>query len=279
MALTGAALLAETGAHVGKVFAAHANHIEITGDGIQKLRKGTRLAVQTQKGEVLVVVTETFHTKLNCRVVGKNQNWVQPGDAVHIPLPKKPQVKIPAKKPEPIQAKKTSGSLTDNKDGTIFDSKTGLLWKKCSEGQNNDPTCNGIAQGYAFCPAADNTCNGNNLGGQVDNGPLFEACDGLNRESFAGRKNWRVPLGDELKSLVMCNDGKPVPNGEINCKGDRTGPVIDKKIFPATQAGHYWTAKSHGEDLNNAWVVYFYNGLYDHFQKTNRFYVRCVSGP
>lgn len=240
--------------------------------------KGTRLAVHTQNGEVPVVVIETFHTKLNCRVVGKKQDWIKAGDEVHIPLPKKPEVKPPAKKPEPIAAHNTSGSLIDKKDGTIFDSKTNLTWKKCSEGQNNDAACSGTAQGYAFCPAQDNSCNGNNPGGRVDNGPLYEACEQLNRESFARRNNWRVPLGDELKSLVVCNDGKPVPNGARYCE-NTTGPVIDTKKFPATKAGHYWTSKSYGENLKDAWVVYFYNGLYDYFQKTNQFYVRCVSGP
>lgn len=278
MVLSGSALLAETGVHVGKVFAVRANNVEITGDGIQKLRKGTRLAVQTKKGEVLVMVTETFHTKLNCRAVGKNHNWIQPGDEVHIPMPKKPEAKPPVKKPDPISAKKTSGSLTDNRDGTVFDSKTNLTWKKCSEGQNNDATCSGTAQGYAFCPTPDNTCNGNTPGGQVSVGPLYEACEQLNRESFTGRKNWRVPSGDELKSLVVCIDGKPVPNGARYCE-NTTGPVIDTKIFPATKAGHYWTNKSYGENLKDAWVVYFYNGLHDYFQKTNQFYVRCVSGP
>lgn len=277
--VSGPAFLAETGAHVGRVFAVHPHHIEITGDNIQKLRKGARLAVLAQKGEVLVIVTETFHTKLNCRVVGKKHNWIKPGDEVRIPLPKKPEIKPPAKKPDPVPAKKTSGSLTDNKDGTIFDSKTNLTWKKCSEGQNNDATCSGVAQGFAFCPTADNNCNGNISGAKLGNGPLYEACDRLNRESFAGQKTWRVPSGDELKSLVVCNDGKPVPNAAQYCEGNRTGPVIDTKFFPATQAGHYWTSNSSGEDPKNAWVVYFYNGLHDHFQKTNRFDVRCVSGP
>ncbi len=131
----------------------------------------------------------------------------------------------------------------DNGNGTVRDKSTGLLWQKCSMGQN-----------------ADNTCSGSAITDIWDSALTY--CNTL---TLAG-KTWRLPNGNELKSIT-----------------DRTvaSTVIDTTIFPATVAGYYWSSSSY-PDAQYAWYVRFSTGevagALKNFTPVMR-NARCVSGP
>ena len=93
-------------------------------------------------------------------------------------------------------------SYTDNGNGTVTDNLTGLMWKKCSEGQNNDSTCSGTALIYTWEDA-------------------LTQCENL---SFAGYTDWRLPNKRELFSIVHFGT---------------YAPAINTTYFPNTQSALY----------------------------------------
>ena len=137
---------------------------------------------------------------------------------------------------------------TDNGNGTVTDSATGLVWQKCSAGQG--------------------TTLGNCSTGSISSYTWSNAityCEGL---TLGGRSDWRLPNINELRSIVDY--------------GKSSLPTIDSTSFPNTQSDYYWSSSTYAKLTVYAWIVQFYNGGVDYYNKTNstyNFYVRCVSGP
>lgn len=100
-----------------------------------------------------------------------------------------------------------------------------------------------------------------------------------------GYDDWQLPSKEELKSLVVCSNGKPTPLGDIEWCGSEgwsdlfTSPTI-APIFSCQQA-QYWTkTASNDEDFPGIfyWQVGFYGGfaIPGGHAIGNKFYVRCV---
>jgi hypothetical protein len=116
---------------------------------------------------------------------------------------------------------------------------TGLLWQKCSAGQ--DPlTCSGTPTGYTWS-------QGNSY------------CQGLTLDG----KTWRLPSFIEMQLL-----------GENRT----TQPSIDTSIFPNSQNARYWSSNVNSLDSNYARFIDNSNVLSFNIDKSNTYYVRCVSG-
>jgi len=117
----------------------------------------------------------------------------------------------------------------DNGDGTITDHATGLMWQK--SGSPNDISYEN-AKAY------------------VEN---------LNREGFAGHKDWRFPTVDELKSLTQ----EKLSNDLLYIN-----PIFDKKQSSC------WTLDHRGFGM--AWfVIFYFNGVRWH-EFFKNYYVRAV---
>ncbi|HPO47042.1 MAG TPA: DUF1566 domain-containing protein [Spirochaetota bacterium] len=131
-------------------------------------------------------------------------------------------------------------------DYTTNDNLTGLVWKSCSEGLSGSNCGTGAATAY----------NWNNA---------LEACIVLNSLNgglgYAGRKTWRLPTIQELKSII--NYGA-------------ASPAIDAIRFPGT-ASYYWSSNKYIPSSNNAWGVSFDAGFVRTDPLTDTNYVRCVS--
>jgi len=130
-------------------------------------------------------------------------------------------------------------NYTVNADNTITDNVTGLVWRRCSQGQNDDATCTGTAGTYTW---------GNALL-QCEN----ETADG---------GGWRLPNVRELMTIVDY--------------GKTTAPRINATAFPSTVSNYYWTSTTYMSGTNTAWIVYFNNSTVTSGPKTNSYYVRCV---
>lgn len=96
-------------------------------------------------------------------------------------------------------------NLINNNDGTITDRATGLQWAQCSLGQDSFLAHQCVTQPQPV------------KGGMAE--ALNMVRDFNAKEGLAGKRDWRLPTPAELKTLVVCSNGKPVPmaDGE-SCK-------------------------------------------------------------
>ena len=136
-------------------------------------------------------------------------------------------------------------SYTDNLNGTITDNVTGLIWKKCSEGQNNDASCSGPAATYGW-------------GGM--SGALAQ-CESL---TFAGASDWRLPNIKELMSIVDYGTSAVVK--------------INGSYFQNTQASNYWSSTYNVLTSSYRWMLDFSKGVVSNGWNSDSYYVRCVRG-
>lgn len=179
--------------------------------------------------------------------------------------------------------------------------RNSLVWLRCSHGQQwNAAAGNCTATGKApafgaqqlrFCATNDNMCNGGSEGGTLASGDVFDACNQLNTgDGKYGIKTWRVPASEELRLLVICTDGTPVPlkdygtdpykcglKGKNYVNGSWKAPALDQGLFPNSMSLEYWSSSSDGKNKASAWYTAFQNGWTHRASKANRSYVRCVS--
>ena len=136
----------------------------------------------------------------------------------------------------------TQPSYTVNADNTVTDNRTGLMWRRCSQGKNDDATCTGSALAYGWTNA-------------------LAQCE-AETEDYS---DWRLPNSKELYSLV---------------KYEGTAPFMDQAIFPATVSSYYWTGTTYAASTTYAMVVYLDVGSVIIDNKASTYYVRCVrAGP
>lgn len=166
------------------------------------------------------------------------------------------------------------GVYQDNANGTVYFSGRNITWAKCSQdntgtatlynsGSNNCTGGSGTIGTFAYCPAFNDSCNGNVAGQNLDGGgvsPAYSTCNALNSGAgFAGRTSWRVPTYAELSSLVTVN----------------VNPAINSTLFPGTASFEYWSATSYS--TSQTWQIHFATGVNTASIKTSAYRVRCVS--
>jgi len=92
-------------------------------------------------------------------------------------------------------------AVTDNGDQTVTIPAYNLTITKCRAGTSGQ-YCETGSPTYAFCNAADNSCNGGTDSGSLDGGgtsAAYTVCDGL---VLGGHSDWRLPMLDEAKKLT-----------------------------------------------------------------------------
>jgi len=155
------------------------------------------------------------------------------------------------------------GRYTDNQDGTVTDRVTELQWMRCSVGQRwTGKGCSGKAKEMLWEKAQQQTAH------------------------FAGKRDWRIPSIEELRTLVYCSSGLPdyFRSGEkdiSSCEGDYRQPTIDAVAFPnMSWYLHYWSPGLYDEQDPSSYVgmVNFYNGNSSYSHRRYPRYVRLVRG-
>ncbi len=154
-----------------------------------------------------------------------------------------------ASKPTRTPAKALiDGRYRDNLNGT--DTKTNLIWMRCSLGQQKTgSTCVGLSM-------------------EMDWNDALKTAMSF---SYAGQSNWRVPIVDELDTLVQCSAGRAPsarPNGKFvadtdgSCHSNEfSNPKININAFPNTLiVGFFWSSSPNTYHSGYAWGVYFDSG-------------------
>lgn len=135
------------------------------------------------------------------------------------------------------------------RDGEIVrDTVTGLEWMRCSLGQTwNGATqhCTGIASAYTFEGSRDAVTQMNRAGG------------------YGGFTDWRLPVIEELRTIVYCSSGQPARFKKNNawCSGRYSRPTVVPAAFPDTPSTHFWADSGFATHSNYAWSVHFGHGF------------------
>ena len=79
---------------------------------------------------------------------------------------------------------------------------------------------------------------------------------------LGNKADWRIPALRELESLLDRTRYRPVMRPEI----------------PFRDTGSYWSSTTFGPKRKSAWMVMFDGAYVLSYQKTNKYYVRCVRG-
>ncbi|MBP7796785.1 MAG: DUF1566 domain-containing protein [Elusimicrobiales bacterium] len=147
----------------------------------------------------------------------------------------------------------TQMSYTVSADSTtVTDNRTSLMWKRCSQGQDVDPS-------YG--------CTSTTTATQIT---WVNAITSCKDDRTAGYIDWRLPNVKELFTLVEFHAyGTTAPLG---------APYINQTVFPNTVSNYYWTGTTYVPSTDVAMLVGFQYGPVDVILKTGSGYVRCVRG-
>lgn len=88
-----------------------------------------------------------------------------------------------------------------------------------------------------------------------------DACDYCDALKLAGYSDWRIPSRRELFSIVDMS---------------RYNIAINLEYFVDTKSAWYWSGTTYANRSDDAWGVYFYDGVVGNLDKGFNNYVRCV---
>ena len=164
------------------------------------------------------------------------------------------------------------------------DNKTGLIW----EVKTDDDGLRDKDWEYSWYKPSG--YNGGNVGytdvhknwgvpncSTKDNCNTDAFTNAVNTKGLCGKKDWRMPTVDELKTLVYCSDGKYNTDGSCTDYNAISKPSINTIYFPNTLDDcWYWSSSPYANDSSYAWLVYFYYGNSYGYSKYVNFSVRLV---
>jgi hypothetical protein len=211
---------------------------------------------------------------------------VKPAAVVALKAPEKPKPATKKVAPSPKVVKKTApkpletGYRKLGRDGTILpddatewacvqDRASGLIWEVKTDDnsirdRDNFFTWYNPANEHNYGSAG--ARNGGRCKGDADCDTLAYI-QAINQQRLCGFADWRLPVKDELLSLV-----------EYNYGSKETRATINLKYFPHAVPSWYWTASSNPKRPDYAWFVLFRNGLALNALKEQPKHVRLVRG-
>ncbi len=128
---------------------------------------------------------------------------------------------------------------------TVADTQTSLVWMRCAIGQQwSGSSCTGEPQAMNW-------------------GEAKQMVARLNSESYAGRRDWRLPVLPELASIV-----------ERRC----FNPRMNEAVFPGAPSMVFWSGMEKSGTGDLAYALDFGGGAAQAATKESRGAVRLVRG-
>ena len=90
---------------------------------------------------------------------------------------------------------------------------------------------------------------------------------------------YRLATQNELKKVILDCGGSiedTIFKWQKNRDNSDYQACYKRKGFPAS--GSYWSSSVYASNIKGAWLVYFKDGDMSNINKTDKYYVRCVSG-
>lgn len=150
----------------------------------------------------------------------------------------------------------------------VYDTFTGLTW----EVKTDDGGLRDAGHTYTWYDPEEFFDAEIDYRGQPDGGHCAgSACDtsgyvaAVNATGLCGYRDWRMPGRDELGSIS-------------DPRGAAAPPSVNKRHFPLTRPGEYWSANDYQFQHDAAWVWSFENGMDRVEWKHSPRFVRLVRG-
>jgi hypothetical protein len=139
----------------------------------------------------------------------------------------------------------TPSARFDTRGETVADTQTTLVWMRCAVGQRwNGSACTGEPQAMGW-------------------GEAEAVVARLNREGYAGRNDWRLPVLPELASIV-----------ERQC----FNPRMNEAVFPGAPSMVFWSGMEKSGTSDLAYALDFGGGAAQATSKEFKGAVRLVRG-
>jgi hypothetical protein len=159
------------------------------------------------------------------------------------------------------------GPYATNPWACVRDERTGLVW----EVKSDRPGLHAAANTYSWFFPGDEVYDRGDPGLEDAGACEGSRCDtqgyidAVNASGLCGFDDWRLPIKEELMSL-------------LDPRTTRPGPTVDLQFFPHTRAAEHWSSTTYAYHAPGAWTIAFDTGLDRVDNKTSTKHVILVRG-
>lgn len=141
--------------------------------------------------------------------------------------------------------------------------------------------CSEEIDGYMWSPKASSIMN------------WSDSIDYCNNLTACGYSDWHLPTISELRTLIQNCSRNEMPSGTCGVRDDDEVVCLESSCWTSEtcgfcssdssdkyskfgETGWFWSSSTRSDKTDHAWLVDFYNGDVNNYDKINVYNVRCV---